>query len=36
MYIFDQAKLSSYYFSRKSLKDDELGELLKMYLFTPD
>jgi hypothetical protein len=25
MYIFDQAKLSSYYFSRKSLKDDELG-----------
>jgi hypothetical protein len=31
MYIFDYAKLSSYYFGRKSHKDDELGELLKMY-----
>jgi hypothetical protein len=31
LYIhFDQAKLSSYYFGRKSLKDDELGELLKL------
>ena len=30
MYIFDYAKLSSYYLSRKSHKDDELGELLKL------